>query len=118
MQSTDGPQGTVVSQSPGAGEKADDGSAVDLEVAAKPTPTATPVAVPDVLGSTQAGAESLLTGAGFTVVVSQAESDSVPAGNVISQDPQAGVLATQGSTVGIVVSTGTPTPTPSTSASP
>ena len=89
-------------------------------MAGKPKPTATPVAVPDVVGSSQAGAETQLTGAGFTVVVSQAESDSVPAGSVVSQDPQAGVMATQGSTVRIVVSTGTPTPTPtpSTSSSP
>jgi eukaryotic-like serine/threonine-protein kinase len=120
VQSTEGPQGTVVSQSPTGGEQADKGSDVDLEVAGKPTPTATPVAVPDVVGGSQADAEAQLTGAGFTVVVSQAESDTVPAGSVISQDPQAGVVATQGSRVSIVVSTGapTPSPTPSTSASP
>jgi hypothetical protein len=120
VQSAAGPQGTVVGQAPAAGEKAQKGSAVDLEVAGKPTPTATPVAVPDVVGSSQSGAESQLTGAGFTVVVSQAQSAGVPAGSVISQDPQPGVMATQGSTVRIVVSTGTPTatPTPSTSSSP
>ena len=118
VQSTDGPQGTVVSQSPAAGDEADEGSAVDLEVAGEPTPTATPVAVPGVVGSSQAGAESQLTAAGFTVAVSQAGSDSVPAGSVISQDPQAGVIATQGSTVSIVVSSGAPTPTPSVSSSP
>ena len=49
MQTTAGPQGTVVSQSPAGGEQAAEGSAVDLEVAGKPTPTATPVAVPDVV---------------------------------------------------------------------
>ena len=118
VQSAEGPEGTVVSQSPGGGEKADKGSAVDLEVAGKPTPTATPVAVPDVVGSSQAGAETQLTGAGFTVVVTQGESSSVPSGSVISQSPQAGVVATPGSRVTIVVSTGTPTPTPSTSSSP
>ena len=118
VQSTDGPEGTVVGQSPAAGKEADEGSAVDLEVAAAPSPTATPVAVPDVVGTTQADAESRLTDAGFTVVVSQAESDTVPAGSVISQDPQAGVVSTPGSRVSIVVSTGAPTPSPSTSASP
>ena len=71
VQSTAGPQGTVVSQSPAGGEKAAKGSAVDLEVAGKPTPTATPVAVPDVVGSSQAAAESQLTGAGFKVVVTR-----------------------------------------------
>ncbi len=118
VQGAAGPQGTVVSQSPAGGVKAAKGSAVDLEVAGKPAPTATPVAVPDVVGSSQAGAETQLTGAGFTVVVTQAESSSVPAGAVVSQSPQAGVVATPGSRVTIVVSTGTPTPTPSTSSSP
>ena len=118
VQGAAGPQGTVVSQSPAGGAKAAKGSAVDLEVAGKPAPTATPVAVPDVVGSSQAGAETQLTGAGFTVVVTQAESSSVPAGVVVSQSPQAGVVATPGSSVTIVVSTGTPTPTPSTSSSP
>ena len=118
VQSTDGPEGTVVGQDPEAGAKVDEGAAVDLEVAGPPSPTATPVAVPGVVGSSQAGAESQLTGAGFVVVVSQAESDTVPAGTVVSQDPQAGVMATAGSRVTIVVSTGAPTPTASPTVSP
>jgi serine/threonine-protein kinase len=118
VQSTAGPEGTVVGQSPAAGEKAAKGSAVDLEVAGKPTPSATPVAVPDVTGSSQAAAEAQLTAAGFTVVIAQTPSGTVPAGSVISQAPQAGVIASPGSRVNIVVSTGTPAPTPSTSASP
>ena len=120
VQSTEGPEGTVVGQSPAAGNAAEEGSAVDLEVAGKPAPTATPVAVPDVVGSSQAAAEAQLTDAGFAVVVVQSASDTVPAGSVISQAPQAGVIASQGSKVSIVVSTGpsTPTASPSTSASP
>jgi serine/threonine-protein kinase len=116
------PEGTVVSQTPAAGEKVAEGSAVDLEVAGKPQPTATPVAVPDVVGSSQAAAAATLADAGFEVVVTDAASDSVPPGTVVSQAPQAGVVATQGSSVGIVVSTGpstpTATPTPTSSASP
>jgi serine/threonine-protein kinase len=122
VQSTDGPEGTVVGQTPEAGKEVAEGSAVDLEVAGKPEPTATPVAVPDVVGSTQAEAAGTLTDAGFKVVVTDAASDAVPAGDVISQAPQAGVIATEGSTVSIVVSTGpstpTATPTPTSSASP
>jgi eukaryotic-like serine/threonine-protein kinase len=120
VQSTAGPQGTVVGQSPAAGAEVTKGSAVDLEVAGKPAPTATPVAVPDVVGSSQAAAEAQLTGAGFTVIVAQTASDTVPAGSVISQAPEAGVIASQGSSVSIVVSTGPPTPTatPTASASP
>ena len=109
----------MVTQSPAAGDKVAKGSAVDLEVAGKPQPTATPVAVPDVEGSSQAAAVATLTDAGFKVVVTKASSDSVPAGSVVSQAPQAGVMASQGTTVSIVVSTGpTPTATPSTSSSP
>jgi eukaryotic-like serine/threonine-protein kinase len=119
VQSTGAPEGTVVTQSPAAGEKVAEGSAVDLEVAGKPQPTATPVAVPNVEGSSQASAVATLSEVGFKVVVTNASSDSVPAGSVISQAPQAGVLASQGTTVSIVVSTGpTPTATPSASSSP
>ena len=121
VQSTE-PEGTVVGQSPAAGEEVAEEAAVDLEVAGAPEPTATPVPVPDVTGSSQASAQAALTTAGFQVVVTQAASDSVPAGSVVSQAPQAGVIASQGSTVSIVVSTGPPTPTatptPTTSASP
>jgi len=119
VQSTEGPEGTVVEQSPPAGEEVDEGSAVKLDVVAAPSPTApASVAVPDVVGSSQDDAESALTAAGFTVVVSQAESDTVPAGDVIEQSPTEGVMAAEGSTVRITVSTGSPTPTPTGSASP
>jgi serine/threonine-protein kinase len=121
VQSTEGPEGTVVAQSPDAGELVQEGSEVDLDVVASPSPSPSEpaaVAVPDVGGSSQADAEAQLTEAGFTVVVSQEPSDTVPAGDVVSQDPQAGVVATPGSTVRIVVSTGTPTPAPTSSASP
>jgi beta-lactam-binding protein with PASTA domain len=118
VQSEEDAEGTVVAQSPAAGDEVEEGSAVDLDVAGAPAPTATPVAVPNVVGSSQAGAEAQLTNAGFMVVVSQAESATVPAGTVVSQDPQAGVVAAPGSSVGIVVSTGAPAPTASPSASP
>jgi serine/threonine-protein kinase len=119
VQSGDAAEGTVVAQSPAAGEKVEEGSAVDLEVGGKPQPTATPVAVPDVEGSSQAAAVATLSNAGFKVVVTQASSDSVPAGTVVSQAPQAGVMASEGTTISIVVSTGpTPTATPSASTSP
>ncbi len=119
VQSTETPEGDVVSQTPAAGDKVAKGSAVDLEVAGKPQPTATPVAVPDVEGSSQAAAVATLSGAGFKVIVTEASSDSVPAGTVVSQAPQAGVIASEGTSVSIVVSTGpTPTATPSASASP
>ena len=119
VQSAAGPEGTVVSQSPAAGEKAAKGSAVDLEVAGKPAPTATPVAVPDVVGSSQADAEAQLTGAGFTVVVAQAPSDSAcrPAA-VVSQAPAGRRDRHAGQHGEHRRLHRAPTPTPSTSASP
>lgn len=62
--------------------------------------------MPDVVGLDQADAIAALEGAGFVVVVTTAASSTVPAGQVISQVPPGGSMATAGSTVTIVVSTG------------
>jgi hypothetical protein len=63
--------------------------------------------VPDVIGMAQVTAESTISLAGFTVgTVSTQYSDTVPAGNVISQDPVAGILMAAGSSVDLVVSLG------------
>ncbi len=65
------------------------------------------VSVPDVVSFTQADAESVIAAAGLTVgAVSSADSDTVPAGDVISQDPLAGAVVESGSAVDMVVSTG------------
>jgi eukaryotic-like serine/threonine-protein kinase len=66
------------------------------------------VAVPDVKGKTQADATQILTAAGFTVTPKPVNSDTVPAGQVISQTPAAGTKADKGSAVTIVVSNGPP----------
>ena len=69
-----------------------------------PPPSAT---VPNVTGLGQAAAETAITDAGLTVgTVSEASSDTVPAGNVISQSPAAGSSVSNGSAVDLVVSTG------------
>jgi serine/threonine-protein kinase len=94
--------GTVATQSPLAGTTVDKGASVDLLIAQSP---ATP-AVPDVTGQTQAHAVSVLQNAGFVVTVVQAASTSTPAGEVIDQNPSAGVTAQTGSRVTITVSTG------------
>jgi eukaryotic-like serine/threonine-protein kinase len=118
VQSTLGPAGTVVTQSPAAGRTVAESSSVDLEVAATAAPTPASLPVPAVVGLSQTAAQSALSGAGFVVVVTQEPSSSVAGGSVISQSPSAGVVVARGSTVSIVVSTGTPTPTASPSASP
>ncbi len=66
-----------------------------------PTPT-----VPDVVGQTAEDATQALLDAGYVVGTSEAPSDSVAPGLVISTDPAAGTELASGSTVTIVVSTG------------
>ncbi|MEO8476399.1 MAG: transglycosylase domain-containing protein [Actinomycetota bacterium] len=68
------------------------------------------VAVPSVIGMTQAGAEEVLSGAGFVVVVEVTPSTQPP-GTVIYQTPSAGTQAYQTSAVTITVSmAGSPSP--------
>ncbi|MBI3795626.1 MAG: PASTA domain-containing protein, partial [Deltaproteobacteria bacterium] len=66
-----------------------------------------PVTVPNVVGQPQAAAQTTLTAAGLTVgIVTTAPSDTVPAGNVISQTPAAGSVAATGAAVNLVISSG------------
>lgn len=70
-------------------------------------PNPNPVTVPDVIGQTRAAAEMAIATAGLTVgTVSEAPSDTVPAGDVVSQMPSAGVGVAPGTAVHLVVSTG------------
>ena len=65
--------------------------------------------VPTVVGMTQAQAESTIKEAGLTVGnVTQEASDTIEAGRVISQDPQADVSVDPSSAVDFVVSSGKP----------
>ncbi len=65
------------------------------------------VTVPDVVGLAQAAAESAIVAAGLVVgTISTANSSTVPAGDVISQNPLAGASVAAGSAVDLVVSLG------------
>jgi beta-lactam-binding protein with PASTA domain len=66
--------------------------------------------VPNVVGLSQDDASSVIEADGFKVTTVKATSSSVPAGDVISQSPAAGIAAPAGSTVTITVSTGAPAP--------
>ena len=67
--------------------------------------------VPDVVGLSEAAADTALIAAGFvTGTITTATSPTVPAGTVISQSPAAGASAALGSAVALVVSTGPPPP--------
>jgi hypothetical protein len=70
-----------------------------------------PVAVPNVVGQTQAAATSAITGAGLLVgTVSTASSGTVAAGSVIGSNPVAGSQVNPGSAVNLVVSSGLAAP--------
>ncbi|HOH49649.1 MAG TPA: PASTA domain-containing protein, partial [Candidatus Hydrogenedentes bacterium] len=100
------PAGQVMSQNPEAGASVAAGTAVDLEVSKGPVPTGDNE-VPNVVGMTQAEAEAALTGAGLTVgTVTEVNSGTVPAGQVISQNPAAGLMVADGTPVNLVVSKG------------
>ncbi len=95
--------GIVVNQSPDAGTAAEPGAAVTITVSKGSNPTVT---VPNVVGMTEAEAAKALSDAGYEPVSSGSFDNTVPAGDVISQDPQAGVAASVGSAVNIVISLG------------
>jgi len=67
---------------------------------------ASKVEVPALTGLPQAQAEARLARAGLRANPSQAASPSVPAGDVVSQNPRPGSAVKKGSRVGIVVSSG------------
>ena len=95
--------GLVVTQEPAAGAPVSSGSAIAISVSLGPES----VIVPDVVGLSQANAQTALTNAGLTVgATNEAYSESVAAGLVISQEPPAGVTAPRGSSVTITVSIG------------
>ncbi|HOK90235.1 MAG TPA: PASTA domain-containing protein, partial [Candidatus Hydrogenedentes bacterium] len=96
------PAGNVISQLPVGGTSVTLGSNVALTVSTGPCP----VEVPNVVDQAQAAAQAAIAAAGLTSSVTLACSDTVPAGNVISQSPAGGSLVAPGSTVGLVVSSG------------
>jgi eukaryotic-like serine/threonine-protein kinase len=109
------PAGSVTDQAPNSGVDAPAGSQVAITISRGPTPSTSPsaAAVPNVTGQSQSQATTTLQSAGFVVVADQVASGSVPAGVVSAQTPAGGVLAQPGTTVTIVISTGSPTASPS-----
>ncbi len=64
------------------------------------------IIVPNVVGMTQPAAEQAIVQVGLVATAATAYHDTVPAGQVIGQNPVAGAIAEPGSTVHIVVSLG------------
>jgi len=106
------PQGTVISQSPAAGQKIGQGSNITLFVSNGKLKD-----VPDVTGLSQVDAETQLAGAGFKPTVRQRSTNQQSEdGLVLSQSPGGGAKRKEGSTVTVTIgklaTTTTPSPTP------
>jgi serine/threonine-protein kinase len=94
-------EGLVIHSEPSAGETATNGSTVTLVVSGGPKLAKVPVLV----GTQRSVAVQQIRGRGLEPSISEEES-STPAGEVISQSPDAGTEVEAGSTVSIVVSAG------------
>ena len=98
------PVGQVISQGIAAGTSVPAGAAVSLVLSSGPQ-TAT---VPNVVGQSQAAAQSAINGVGLNIgTVTTAPSTTVAAGNIISQDPAGGTPVPLGTGVNLIVSIGT-----------
>ncbi|WP_245725655.1 PASTA domain-containing protein [Propionibacterium cyclohexanicum] len=95
------PVGTVTGASAKPGTQVAGGTAVNLTVSKGPAP----VTVNDYTGQPADSAKAELGASGLNVALVERTSDSVPAGQVISQTPASGQLP-PGSTVSLVVSSG------------
>ena len=92
------PEGTVIAQVPGAGDRAPVGSAVDLVVATPVT-----VRVPDLLGLDEAAVATLLASRELSSgIVERQTSDRTP-GTVLGQEPVAGTRVVLGTAVAFVL---------------
>jgi eukaryotic-like serine/threonine-protein kinase len=94
------PAGIVVGQNPAAGSQQPKGSVITLQVSRGPQTSQ----VPDVTSQTEAEASAQLETSGFQVqVVEEIVEDESLDGRVLSQDPEGGTEAEQGTTIVIVV---------------
>ncbi len=106
--------GRVIRTQPGAGTPAAKDSTITLVVSSGPKQTA----VPNVVGMSQSEAVNSLSSAGFRVNVSQVVTTPANVGKVITQSPDAGTQANDGSTVTITVGAAAATTTTSSSTPP
>jgi serine/threonine-protein kinase len=109
--------GQVFKQDPTTGTEVKRGQTISYWISTgKPQAT-----VPDLSGMTQEQASAALADVGLELAVAGTEtSTTVPAGSVIRQDPAADEKVAKGSSVSVVVSSGSPSPTstPSPTTSP
>ena len=103
------PEGQVFKQDPPAGSQVNKGDTITYWVSSgEPQST-----VPDLTGMTQEEAQAALADVGLDLgSVTPEMSTTIPSGEVIRQDPGAGVKVLKESDVDIVVSSGSPSPSP------
>ncbi len=98
------PENLIFKQSPFPGQYLEPGSPVNVTISTGPCPANI---VPDVVGLLQSIAENELMTAGYVIGVVETQCDNnVPAGYVISQDPEGGVELEPGNEVNLIVSSG------------
>ena len=105
--SADVAEGAVIAMRPNPGGEVPVGTTIELQVSSGPNV----VAVPSVQGSALGDATTQIEAVGLLVSVIEDASDSVAEGNVISQEPAAGVEIKPGSTVTLTISKGKQTST-------
>ena len=97
------PPGEVISQEPEAGTAVPQNTSVNLVISIG----SGLVTVPDVVGMSQSIAQAEIEVAGLTVgTVSEQHHDTIPAGQVISQNPEAGEVVSQLTPVNLSISIG------------
>ncbi len=102
------PVDQVMVQRPEADKTVPVNAPVSVVVSAGPAPA--PVAVPNIVGMTQADAQTAVTSAGFVVgMVAQFHNATVAQGLVVRQFPPAGTMVPPGAPVNFVVSLGAAT---------
>jgi serine/threonine-protein kinase len=115
---TDVEPDTVLAQDPPAGEQVPPGTEIKLTVAVGKVAVSTP----NIVGMPENAALETIVGEGLRVGTrTEAFDPAVPAGAVVSQNPQAGIFVNPETAVDYVVSMGpepTPSPTPSPSPTP
>ena len=104
---SDLPKDTVISQDPAAGYNLAPGQRVSIEVSSGK------VAIPDVIGKTEAQARAILLNAGFQPSVDYMLDSTQPTGVVLSQAPDSTMKGQVGSLISLIVNGNAPSPSPS-----
>ncbi len=93
----------VISQNPVAGSSVSPDTSVNLVVSSGNAL----VTVPDLVGQTQSAAQTSIESLGLTINnISNVTDNTVPYGNIISQDPASGSTVTPGSSINLTISNG------------